>query len=181
MSLLETVATHLRERNIPFALIGATAMAVHGVSRSTGDIDLLSVSRECLSAAYWEPLKVKGVEVHIERGDADDPLAGVVRLRSSGQPPLDLVVGKSAWQANILSRAAEATVEGARIPISDRADLILLKLYAGGAQDAWDTVQLLESGERSVIIEEVEQRLAELPEECRRLWARIQSTGGASA
>jgi hypothetical protein len=48
----------------------------------------------------------RGIEVEIRRGDADDPLAGVVRLASPGNRPADLVVGRSAWQARTLERAS---------------------------------------------------------------------------
>jgi hypothetical protein len=40
LSLLGPVTGILTSRNIRFVLIGAAAMAVHGVSRSTGDVDL---------------------------------------------------------------------------------------------------------------------------------------------
>ncbi len=180
MSLLRAVVDLLRERRTPFALIGAAAMAVHGVSRSTRDLDLLVVTQECLSSQYWEPVQAEGIDVNIQKGDSEDPLAGVVRLRSRTQQPLDLVVGKSAWQTGVLRRASETTIEGVSIPVVDQADLILLKLYAGGAQDAWDIVQLLSFEERSSIIDEVERRLPDLPEDCRRLWARIRGTTGGN-
>lgn len=173
MSLLKNVVTLLKERGTPFALIGATAMAVHGVSRSTRDYDLLVVTPDCLSTTYWEPIRAHGVDISIKKGGYDDPLAGVVRIRAESDAPLDLVVGKSAWQAGILTRAIEATIEEISVPVATVPDLILLKLYAGGYQDAWDIEQLLLSQERSVIIREVEGRLSALPEECRNLWLRI--------
>ncbi|MBI4246775.1 MAG: hypothetical protein HY614_06255 [Candidatus Rokubacteria bacterium] len=55
-------------------------MAVHGVSRSTRDLDLLTLAGEGLGDAVWEPLRQQGIGVHIRRGDATDPLAGVVRF-----------------------------------------------------------------------------------------------------
>ena len=173
MSLLKSTVTLLKERGAPFALIGATAMAVHGVSRSTRDYDLLVVSPDCLSATFWEPVRAHGVDVKIQKGGYDDPLAGVVRIRAESNPPLDLVVGKNAWQAGVLKRAIEVTIEEISVPVATVPDLILLKLYAGGYQDAWDIEQLLLSKERSAILREVEDRLSALPEECRNLWLRI--------
>ena len=175
MSLLKHVVALLRSRSTPFALIGAAAMAVHGVSRSTRDLDLFVVARECLFPAYWDSLRTAEVDVNIQEGDTEDPLAGVVRLTAADQPPVDLVVGKPAWQAEILSRATEAEIEGISVPVADRADLILLKLYAGGPQDAWDIQQLLACEERSAVIREVERHLEALPEECRALWTRLRS------
>jgi hypothetical protein len=42
MSLLRDTIARLEAEAIPHALTGAPAMAVHGVSRSTADVDLLS-------------------------------------------------------------------------------------------------------------------------------------------
>jgi hypothetical protein len=63
------------------------------------------------------------------------------------------------------------------LPVISPADLILLKLYAGGSQDGWDIEQLLAGDSRLALVEEVEARLDRLPAECRRLWARIVGAG----
>lgn len=163
----------LRDRGVPFAVIGAAAMAVHGVSRSTRDLDLLARAPQCLEPATWEPLRRAGVEVRVQRGEADDPLAGVVRLALPGEYPVDLVVGKSRWQDAVLAGAREADLEGARVPVAARSGLILLKLYAGGPQDAWDIAELLAGPDRAALIAEVEPGLDALPTRCRALWGRI--------
>jgi hypothetical protein len=173
VTLLEAAVAHWRARRTPFALIGAGAMAVHGVSRSTRDLDVLVAGPECLTFAYWEPLRATGVILDIRRGDEADPLAGVVRLRLGAEPPLDVVVGKSAWQAGVLDRAQEISIGGISVPVVRRVDLILLKLFAGGPQDAWDIEQLLAVPERAALEQEVEGQLAALPEESRQLWIRI--------
>lgn len=59
------------------------------------------------------------------------------------------------------------------------ADLVLLKLYAGGPQDAWDIVQLRAGDDAGTVAREVEQRRPSLPLECRALWARIRAGGRA--
>jgi hypothetical protein len=113
------------------------------------------------------------VTVTIGRGDAEDPLAGAVRLAAADESPVDLIVGRSDWQARVLTRATPATIEGVAVPVAAAADLILLKLYAAGPQDAWDIEQLLASGDRPALVAEVEATLPALPEDSRRLWARI--------
>ena len=52
--LLVRVVRALEERGIPFALIGAAAMAAHGVSRSTYGTDLFSVGSTALDASSLE-------------------------------------------------------------------------------------------------------------------------------
>jgi predicted nucleotidyltransferase len=174
--VLGRVAATLRDRGIPFCVIGAAAMAVHGVARSTQDIDLLVVAPEALDLTTWEPLREDGISVTPHRGDATDPLHGVVRVRATSSPPVDVVVGRARWQTAILQRARMASIEGVEIPVARTADLMLLKLYAGGPQDAWDVAQLLEGPERPDLVIEVEQGLADLPDDSRALWRRV--TGG---
>ncbi|MDP9121774.1 MAG: hypothetical protein M3O15_10485, partial [Acidobacteriota bacterium] len=143
------------------------------VSRSTLDIDLLAIDRLCLDPALWSGLRDEGVGIEIRRGNLSDPLAGVVRLSASGERPVDLVVGRSGWQRAALSRAAPGYYAGAALPVLCAADLILLKLYAGGPQDAWDIAQLLLAGDRPVLIAEVEARLSELPAGAAALWRTV--------
>ena len=57
MSLLAEVLRVLERERVPHALIGAAALAIHGVSRSTADIDLLSVDATILRAEAWAELE----------------------------------------------------------------------------------------------------------------------------
>jgi hypothetical protein len=155
-------------------VIGAAALAVHGIARSTQDLDLLVTDRRCLDPIYWVPVRAAGVEVSVHRGDDADPLAGVARLRAAGQTTLDVVVGKAPWQSAAIARALPSRVDGVEVPVVGAADLILLKLYAGGPQDAWDITQLLAAGNAVALVATVEGRLGELPPDARQLWARIR-------
>jgi hypothetical protein len=53
------------------------------------------------------------------------------------------------------------------------SDLIVLKLYAAGPQDAWDIIQLVTGPERQSLIREVDGMLASLPEDSQKLWRRL--------
>ena len=171
MNLLDSVTATLRAHGVRFALIGA-AMAVHGVSRSTRDLDVLVTDVACLASGFWDRAKLPDVEI---ASDADDPLAGAVRLRSrEGGGPLDVVVGRGGWLSAVLQRAADSDVDGVRVPVATRPDLILLKLYAGGPQDAWDIEQLLAGPGSHAVIVDVERELAVLPPAARQLWRRIR-------
>ena len=176
MSLLRDVVRILSERGVRHALIGAASLAAHGVARATADLDLLAVDPACLAHTLWAPLRSAGVEVTVRRGDDADPLAGVVRIRAKGDPTVDVIVGKAAWQADVLQRASPTRVGDARVPVVSAADLVLLKLYAGGPQDAWDVDQLLDAG--ADIRGEIESRLSQLPPECATLWRRILAQRG---
>lgn len=71
MTLLERVAAVLSERGTAHALIGAAALAVHGVSRSTLGQDLLVDDRRVLDSDFWLPLATEAT-VDIRRGDSQD-------------------------------------------------------------------------------------------------------------
>lgn len=173
MSLVERVAAILDRADAPYAVIGAAAMAARGVGRSTRDVDLLTLSTAWLDSTWWAPLTAAGTEVSVSRGDADDPLAGVVRFHAEGERPVDLVVGRHRWQQDVLERAEPAIVGGASLPTVLAPDLVLLKLYAGGSQDAWDIEQMLAGPDREALVAAVATSLDDLPARCRRLWSRI--------
>lgn len=169
MSLLEEVSSTLEAAGIRHALIGALALSAYGVNRATVDLDLFAADASCLKPELWAPLRGRGISVEIRIGDWTDPLAGVVRLQAPGENPLDVVVGKFAWQTKLLERAEPI---GGTLVVR-AADLVLLKLYAGGFQDAWDVQQLLARPFRDDLIREVESLLPELPARCRDLWKKI--------
>jgi len=117
------------------------------------------------------------VTVDIRRGDETDPLGGVARLlgrTALGMTAvIDVIVGRSPWQDDVLRRATPRSIEGIDVPVASRADVVALKLFAGGPQDAWDIEQLLAAGDRIAIVRHVESLLPRLPPQARALWARI--------
>ena len=173
VSLVERVVAVLDRANTRYAVIGAAAMAVHGVGRSTRDIDLLTLSTEWIDATRWASLSDAGVDVSVVRGDGSDPLAGVIRFDEADERPVDLVVGRYQWQQRLLERAEPAVSGETTLPTALARDLILLKLFAGGSQDAWDIEQLLAGPDRDALVDDVTTDLGDLPAGCRTLWRRI--------
>jgi len=172
-SLLTTIAAVLEQTGIPYALVGAAALAVHGVSRSTFDQDLLVTDRRALNPDMWRELR--DVSVDVRRGDSDDPLAGVIRFTASGQRDVDIIVGRHAWQSSMLARARPVSLGEQTIPVVGVSDLILLKLYAGGIQDRWDITQLLAASGSPEVVADVERVLADLPDRCAEMWRHQRS------
>lgn len=168
MTLLERVVRVLERHTISHALIGAGALAVHGVSRSTLDQDLLVIDPRALDEAMWRDLS--GASVDRRSGAHDDPLAGVIRIRAAGERDVDVVVGRGAWQRDLLARAQPIRIGAVDVPVVTAADLVLLKLYAGGDQDKWDIEQLLAVDAGGRLAAAVEQHLEALPNRCRTLW-----------
>jgi len=173
LSLLRRVHDRLADTGITHALIGAAALAVHGISRSTFDQDLLVTDRRALDPATWAGL-ADVADVDIRRGDDEDPLAGVVRLVSPGERDVDIIVGRHEWQRRIVDNAVLRDTPAGSIPVASPEGLVLLKLYAGGAQDLWDIEQLRIAG-GPALEAAVNRHVASLPHQAREAWTRFTS------
>src|SRR5215218_10403475 len=56
VSLLARVSEALRAAGVPYALIGASAMTIDGVNRSTIEVDLFELDPACLDHRLWDSL-----------------------------------------------------------------------------------------------------------------------------
>jgi hypothetical protein len=170
MTALDRVRSALDQRHLPYALIGAAALAVRGIARSTFDIDLLTTDLRALDAQVWTSFPAEAVD--LRRGDLDDPLAGVIRITLDSDRPVDIIVGKHAWQTRAVARA-EAIAGGP--PVVLARDLILLKLYAGGSHDLWDIRELLAVSDRSLDAD-VTADVSALSENLQQQWEAVRRT-----
>lgn len=175
MRLLAEVLRLLGRARVPHALIGAAALAVRGVSRSTADVDLLCVDTSVLQRETWADFEARGLLLRLLKGDSDDPLAGSVRL-GEGSEIIDVVVGRDAWQREIIETAEVLSLGELSMPVARAAGLVLLKLHAGGPKDAWDIRALLEvADDAETIRDEVERMVPRLPADAGRLWSRLRA------
>jgi hypothetical protein len=175
MSLLRKVAEHFSLRRVAFATVGGVALAIRGIARSTFDVDLFTMDTAVLADPFWALLTRDGPSVEIRRGDADDPLRGLVRLVARDERPVDVVVGRGSWQGGVVDRAEPFAFLDVRLPVVRAADLVLLKLHAGGTQDLWDVRQLLDADRDGDLAFEVESHLAEAPKAAAIAWKRVRA------
>jgi hypothetical protein len=166
---LEPVQRVLRSIDAPHALIGAHAMAARGYPRFTIDIDLLTSDARVLAPSLWTPLVESGAAVDPRKGDADDPLGGVVHILLADGTDIDLVVAKWKWEAAVIERAEPMQVAGTEIKVPLLSDLILLKLAAGGFTDLHDAAALLALADERTI-PEVERHVADVRPDVRAVW-----------
>lgn len=167
--VLDVLAT----RGVRCALIGAHAMAARGYPRFTADVDLLTTDTSVLGPDFWAPLSRSGADVVARRGDQDDPLAGVAHILLADGTDVDVVVGRWPWEADVVTRAEVLPVMGLTVPVARTADLILLKLAAGGYLDRQDVAVLLTIGDTRETVEEVESRIDEVRPAVRALWGEL--------
>lgn len=185
--LVARVSTLLDDQGVPHRLIGAAALAAHGVARSTQDVDLLAVDPVVLDPSVWRDLPAPW-SAEVLRGDDADPLHGVVRIESTDPPDdwetiptsVDVVVPRGAWRSAVVDDTGpRIRYAHADLRAVSATDLVLLKLYAGGPRDGWDILSLLETlDDPAPVLAAVGGRLGALPESCRALWRRLTAQLG---
>ena len=153
-------------------------MSVAGYTRATQDLDLLVLDEKVFDPRLWADLRAGGIEVEIRdgRSDPEDPLKGVVRIvdpsdENGGE--VDVVVGrKPRWQLPILARARRVHLGGREVAVATAADIVLLKLDAGGNGDQADIRELLATD--PAIVSLVDEGVKEMSRGCRSLWAQLR-------
>jgi len=89
LDLISRITARLRSS----AVIGAFALAARGFIRHTSDFDLLTLDTRSLDPQTWDDLRQQGFDADVRKGDVDDPLAGVVRIKS-GDVSIDVIVAR---------------------------------------------------------------------------------------
>lgn len=144
LALALRVAAEAKALGIDTALIGAVALAHYGYVRATVDVDF---GAACDFARELSPLAARlralGLHVDVFAPDADDPLAGMLRVRD--QPDGDPVEVVNFRRGDSPGSRAIARAQPSPDGFSyvALADLVALKLYAGSRFDHEDVVRLL--------------------------------------
>jgi hypothetical protein len=139
--------TALIEAGARFLVVGAHALAVHGVPRATGDIDVWIATDDENTEKVWAALLRFGAPV-AAMGVSQDDLRRPDQVLQIGLPPrridiLTAITGVAfpeAWTGRI-----EHVVSGLAVPFIGRAELVRNKRAAGRAKDLADLEALGES------------------------------------
>ncbi len=128
--------------DVEFLLVGAYALAAHGLPRATGDIDLwvrcnLENARRVMKALaqFGAPLSDISTQDFTTPGMVVQ--IGVSPRRIDILTQIDGVTFDEAWADHI-----EAQVNGLRIPVISRENLIRNKRMTGRAKDRADASRL---------------------------------------
>jgi hypothetical protein len=131
-----------------FLVVGAHALAVHGVPRATGDLDIWIPLNHENTDLVWRALKHFGAPLEslgVSRGDLNT-VGMVVQI---GLPPrrIDILTDlsgvdfESAWSSRV-----EHVVGSVKVPFIGRETLLKNKRATGRTKDLAD-VEALEGGE----------------------------------
>jgi len=141
----ETVVGILKRHRIDAVVIGATALAAYRYVRQTEDIDLgVNADLTTLRAAV-KSLRCEGFSAELREPDDDDPLGGVIDVRGSFGL-LQIISYADRFPAAIDDAVRESTLvvrQGSPLRLVPIAQLVALKLYAGGYKSKADIVELL--------------------------------------
>ena len=125
---------------VRFLVVGAHALAVHGVPRATGDLDLWVDPTGTNADRVWQALAAFGAPLDALEVTRDDFIRADVVVQL-GLPPrrIDVLTSVSglafaeAWEDRL-----EQEVDGQRVPFLGRTSLIRNKQASGRPKDLGD-------------------------------------------
>lgn len=125
-----------------YLLVGAHALAAHGVVRATGDLDVWIRPTPENASKVWRALVAFGAPLQqLSEQDLATPdvvfQIGVVPYRIDLLTSIDGVPFEEAWQRRI-----RVHVEGQEIPLIGREDLLRNKRATGRLRDLADAEEL---------------------------------------
>lgn len=132
----------LSKHNVDFLVVGAHALAAHGLIRATGDLDIWVRRSPDNADRVWRALAEFGApmsDLSPQDFVSVDRIVqfGVVPRRIDLLTSIDAVEFEEAW-----SERVELQVENMRIPVLGKAALIRNKRATGRAKDQLDAEAL---------------------------------------
>jgi hypothetical protein len=134
----------LRQAEIPYCVIGATALAVRGLPRMTRDLDvavLIGDARRAIAALRSEDLRSEA-----PTGALKDPEPMIVFVDPATGVEVDLLCTAGEPKATVIDEAPPARVFGATAPVATLEPLLLLYLYSNQPRHLGDFAQIVQSG-----------------------------------
>lgn len=132
----------LNAAGVEYVVVGAYAVAFHGIPRFTGDIDFFVAPSRENGEKIVECLRAFGLgALNLTPDDFVDP----DRVIQLGVAPnrIDLLTGIEAVSfADVYARRAQTEIDGLQISFISREDLIRNKRATGRPQDAADVARL---------------------------------------
>jgi predicted nucleotidyltransferase len=159
---LADVARLLRERRVPFALVGGLAVSIRSEVRFTRDVDLaVTVASDAAMEALVLDLAAAGYRpIATVEHDRHKRLAAA-RLESPGAIVVDLLAASCGVEDQVVARATPVVIEGVgEIPVARAEELLAMKVLSMSdrrLQDRIDASNLLLANP-SLAIGEVERR-----------------------
>jgi hypothetical protein len=133
----------LGRSDVPFCVIGATALAVRGLPRMTRDLDVTVMLED--AARAWQALAAAGLEPSTPLGTPDEPESMVVFVDPKTRVEVDLLAAAGDPEATAIDEAKETDVFGIRAPVATLEHLLLLYLYSNQPKHLGDFAAIVQS------------------------------------
>jgi hypothetical protein len=149
----------LNRARVPYAVIGATALAVRGLPRMTRDLDVVVVTEDAHVAlgALTKAGFVATPPVEPER----EPEAMYVLERRGAE--VDLLVASAEPESTVVAEAKKAEVFGVQAPVAGLEHLVLMYLYSNQVRHFGDLARIVTQTDVDLLA--VERYLAEVHSE----------------
>ena len=150
MEILRTLWLYVEGKDLPFLLIGGHAVNAYGISRQTGDIDL--VVQRSRKEGWLELMR----KLRYEKGQDNDNFARF-SPDSIAAWPIDLMFVDDPTFSNLSAESTETFFGPARVRIVSARHLATMKIHAlkiyqehRFARDYSDLISLLRSGKTRI-------------------------------
>ncbi len=145
---LRKLVAVLDEHEVDYALCGGMAMGVHGVARTTIDIDLLIPSDsldEVFEIAKSLDYNIRGLDMSFAKGEVEIRRVSKIDPEDGELLSLDLLLVTpavlGAWESRL-----KAEWEGGKLSVVSASGLVALKQLRGSDQDLVDIKALQGEG-----------------------------------
>ena len=143
---------------IPYAVVGATALAVRGLPRMTRDIDVVVLIEDAWTAL--DALGRAGFRSLTPVSRGEEPEAMYVLRHGRGGVEVDLLVAAGEPESTVVAEAPRAKVFGVTAPVATLEHLLMMYLYSSQPRHLGDLARVVT--ETNVDLEAVERNLADI-------------------
>jgi hypothetical protein len=154
--------------DVPYSVIGATALAVRGLPRMSRALDLVVLIDD--ANAVIDALRDAGLQATTPTHDGDEPEAMIVFGDPVTDVEVDLLVASGDPEATVVDQARPALVFGASAPVASLEHLLLLYLYSNQPKHLGDFASIVQSGRADLKL--AERTLALMHREMLPEWRR---------
>jgi hypothetical protein len=161
----------LNKSEVPYALVGATALAVRGLPRMTRDVDVVVLIEDAFAALDALADAGFGSISPVVRREDPEPMYVLKDARGN---EVDLLVAAGEPESTVVADAPAATAFGVRAPVATLEHLVLMYLYSNQPRHLGDLARIVT--DTNVDLASVERYLADVhPEMLGVLYARVEA------
>lgn len=136
---LMEVVRFLELKEISYALIGGLAASIRGRIRTTEDVDLVIHCEIADALLFIDNLDSTHLETLFPESHEIVRRSCILPLRHQiTGVTIDLAVGLSGFERQVISRATDVTISKHRIKVATAEDILLMKLMASRSRDKQD-------------------------------------------